>query len=411
MERYDVVIVGAGIAGGSLATMLARGGKSVLLLERTEAYKDIVRGEWIAPWGLIDAQKAGLSEVLAGVSTHNLTYHVEYGEGIDPAEAEANPMKLTEMMPGLPGPLAIGHPQTCQALFDAAVAAGAQAIRGVGDIKVAGGDAPSVSYTKDGATHQAAARLVVGADGRNSQVRSQAGIELQQDPPHHFFSGLLVDGAPEWPEDVQSMGTDLDVQYFVFPQGGGRHRLYLSYGLDQKGRLAGEAAAQKFLDSFRLPNVPGSEAIANGTIAGPCHSVPNQSTWTEDPAAHPGILLIGDAAGFNDPIVGQGLSISLRDARSVGELLLNSETWNQGTFAPYVEERFERMRRLRFAANLDSVIHAEFGPEATARKLRFREARKTDPTVGMASGAVMLGPEIMPPFAFTDEAWAKLMAI
>ena len=411
MERYDVVIVGAGIAGGSLATMLARGGKSVLLLERTEAYKDIVRGEWIAPWGLIDAQKAGLSEVLAGVSTHNLTYHVEYGEGIDPAEARANPQKISEMMPRLPGPLAIGHPQTCQALFYAAVAAGAQAIRGVGDIKVTGGDAPFVSYTKDGVTHEAGARLVVGADGRNSQVRSQAGIELQQDPPHHFFSGLLVDGAPEWPEDVQSMGTDLDVQYFVFPQGGGRHRLYLSYGLDQKGRLAGEAAAQKFLDSFRLPNVPGSEAIANATIAGPCHSVPNQSTWTEDPAAHPGILLIGDAAGFNDPIVGQGLSISLRDARSVGELLLNSETWNQVTFAPYVEERFERMRRLRFAANLDSVIHAEFGPEATARKLRFREARKADPTVGMASGAVMLGPEIMPPFAFTDEAWAKLMAI
>lgn len=411
MERYDVVVVGAGIAGGALATMLARAGKQVLLLERTEAYKDVVRGEWIAPWGLIDAQKAGLSEVLASVSTHNITYHVEYGDGIDPAQADAERGKIAELMPGLPGPLAIGHPQLCQALFDAAVAAGAQAIRGVGDIRVMGGDSPSVSYTKDGQPHQAAARLVVGADGRNSQVRSQAGIELKQDPPHHLFAGLLVDGASEWPEDVQSMGTDNDVQYFVFPQGGGRHRLYISYSLEQKSRLAGENAAQKFLDAFRLPNVPGSEAIAAGRIAGPCHSVPNQSTWAEDPSVHPGILLIGDAAGFNDPIVGQGLSISLRDARIVGELLLNTETWDQAAFAPYVEERAERMRRLRFAANLDSVIHAEFGPEATARKLRFREARRTDPTVGMASGAVMLGPEVMPPFAFTEDAWAKLMAI
>ena len=411
MERFDVVIVGSGIAGGALATMLARGGKQVLLLERTEAYKDIVRGEWIAPWGLIDAKKAGLSDVLAGVSTHNLTYHVEYGEGIDPDRAEAERGKIAELMPGLPGPLAIGHPQACQALFDAAVAAGANAIRGVSEIQVTGGDAPCVAYTKDGARHEAAARLVVGADGRNSQVRSQAGIELHQDPPHHFFSGLLVDGVPEWPEDVQSMGTDLDVQYFVFPQGAGRHRLYLSYGLDQKGRLAGENAPQKFMDAFRLPNVRGSETMASGRIAGPCHSVPNQSTWTDDPSAHPGILLIGDAAGFNDPIVGQGLSISLRDARSVGELLLSSEEWGQPTFAPYVAERRERMRRLRFAANLDSVIHAEFGQEATARKLRFLEARKTDPTVGMASGAVMLGPEVMPEVAFTDEAWAKLMAI
>ncbi len=411
MDRYDVVIVGAGIAGGALATMLARGGKQVLLLERTEAYKDVVRGEWIAPWGIIDARKAGLSEVLAGVSTHNLTYHVEYGEGIDPDEAEGQKAKIADLMPGLPGPLAIGHPQTCQALFDAAVAGGATAVRGVGDIKVTGGDSPCVSYTKDGQPHEAAARLVVGADGRNSQVRSQAGIQLHQDKPHHFFAGLLVEDANAWPEDVQSMGTDLDVQYFVFPQGGGRHRLYLSYGLDQKTRFAGDDSPRKFLDSFRLPNVRGSEEIANSTIAGPCHSVPNQSTWTDNPAAHPGILLIGDAAGFNDPIVGQGLSISLRDARSVGELLLNNVTWTPETFAPYVEERAERMRRLRFAANLSSVIHAEFGPEATARKLRFRQARKTDPTVGMASAAGMLGPEVMPPFAFTDEAWAKLMAI
>jgi menaquinone-9 beta-reductase len=411
MERFDAVIVGSGIAGGALATMLARGGKQVLLLERTEAYKDIVRGEWIAPWGQVDAKKAGLSEVLAGVSTHNLTYHVEYGEGIDPDQADADRGKIAELMPGLPGPLAIGHPQACQALFDAAVAAGATAIRGVSDIQVTGGDSPCVTYTKDGTRHEAAARLVIGADGRNSQVRTQAGIELHQDKPHHFFSGLLVDGVPEWPEDVQSMGTDLDVQYFVFPQGGGRHRLYLSYGLEQKGRLAGENAAEKFMDAFRLPNVRWSEAMASGRIAGPCHSVPNQSTWTENPAARPGILLIGDAAGFNDPIVGQGLAISLRDARIVGELMLNSEDWATATFTPYVEERSERMRRLRFAANLDSVIHAEFGPEATARKLRFREARKTDPVVGIASGAVMLGPEVMPEFAFTDEAWAKLMAI
>lgn len=411
MERYDAIIVGAGIAGGALATMLARGGKSVLLLERTEAYRDVVRGEWIAPWGLVDAQKAGLAEVLASVSTHNITYHVEYGDGIDPAEADEARGKIAELMPGLPGPLAIGHPQACQALFDAAVAAGAHAIRGAGDIKVSGGETPSVSYAKDGQLHEAAARIVIGADGRNSQVRSQAGIELHQDPPHHFFAGLLVDDAPNWPADTQSMGTDLDVQYFVFPQGNGRHRLYLSYGLEQKGRLAGEDGPRKFLESFRLPHVPGSEHLANATIAGPCHSVPNQSTWTVDPSAHPGILLVGDAAGFTDPIVGQGLAISLRDARSVGELMLNSEHWGPATFAPYVEERAERMRRLRFAANLDSVIHAEFGPEATARKLRFRDARKNDPTVGMASAGVMIGPEVMPPFAFTDEAWAKLMTI
>lgn len=407
---FDTVIVGSGIAGGGLATVLARAGKSVLLLEKSTVYRDQVRGEWIAPWGVIDAKRTGLYDVLATVSTHHIPFHVEYGDGIDPDEATARKLDLTTFLPGVPGPLAIGHPQACQALHDAAVAAGATVLRGVEDVRVEGGDSPAVTYTVDGTGHTAGCRLVVGADGRNSVVRKQAGIELHQDPPHHLFAGMLVDGAPGWPEDIESMGTEGDVQYFVFPQGGGRHRLYLSYSLGQKSRLAGEGAERAFLDAFRFEHVPHADAIASARIAGPCHSVPNQSTWTDVPYA-PGLLLIGDAAGFNDPIVGQGLSISLRDVRVVSELMLAAESWTPGTFVPYAEERAERMRRLRFAGRLDSMIHAELGPEATARKLRYQQARLADPSLGLAGAAVMVGPEMVPPQFFSDEEWARLCAV
>jgi len=81
---FDTVIVGSGIAGGGLATVLARAGKSVLLVEKSTVYRDQVRGEWIAPWGVIDARRAGLYDVLASVSTHHIQFHVEYGDGIDP---------------------------------------------------------------------------------------------------------------------------------------------------------------------------------------------------------------------------------------------------------------------------------------------------------------------------------------
>jgi NADPH-dependent 2,4-dienoyl-CoA reductase/sulfur reductase-like enzyme len=49
---FDVVIVGAGIAGGALATALARSGVSVLLLEKTRLHHDRVRGESMVPWGV-----------------------------------------------------------------------------------------------------------------------------------------------------------------------------------------------------------------------------------------------------------------------------------------------------------------------------------------------------------------------
>jgi flavin-dependent dehydrogenase len=47
MLDYDVVIAGAGIGGSALATMLARGGLSVLVLEKETEYRDRVRGEWL----------------------------------------------------------------------------------------------------------------------------------------------------------------------------------------------------------------------------------------------------------------------------------------------------------------------------------------------------------------------------
>ena len=58
---------------------------------------------------------------------------------------------------------------------------------------------PAVTWTDGTGSHRATARLVVGADGRNSQVRRALGFELAKDPPHHLFSGLLVDGADELP--------------------------------------------------------------------------------------------------------------------------------------------------------------------------------------------------------------------
>ncbi|MFN0146893.1 MAG: NAD(P)/FAD-dependent oxidoreductase [Dehalococcoidia bacterium] len=410
-DSYDVVIVGGGFGGGAMATVLARAGKSVLVLEKSTVYRDLVRGEWIAPWGVVEANRTGLYDVLAAAGNrHHLTRHVEYGEGIDPAESEAAPLDMSTFLPGIPGPLCLGHPAACEALNASAVAAGATVLRGVEGAVVTPGAAPSVSYVHDGAAHTVTARIVLGADGRNSAVRGQLGIELQRDTTHHFFSGMLVENAHGWPEDLQTSGTEGDIQFLAFPQGGGRLRLYMSYGLDQKSRLSGEAGPQRFLDAFALKSVPYAAAITGATIAGPCNSIPNEDTWTVKPSVA-GAVLIGDAAGYNDPIIGQGLSITLRDVRIVSELLLGAEDWSSLSFVPYAEERDERMRRLRFAASIDSMLHAEFGERASRRRAIVRERRAKDPTYLLCLAGVMIGPEMLPPAAYSDAVWAEVEAL
>lgn len=65
MSQHDLIIIGGGIAGSALASVMAEAGQNVLLLEPQTEYIDRVRGEWIAPWGVMETQRVGLYDMLA----------------------------------------------------------------------------------------------------------------------------------------------------------------------------------------------------------------------------------------------------------------------------------------------------------------------------------------------------------
>jgi len=408
MQGYDLVIVGGGIGGSALALVMARAGRSVLLLEQSEVYEDRVRGEWIAPWGVAEVKRLGLYDLLVGAGGHHITRHITYDEHVDPAAAEATPLPLGFFREGVPGPLCIGHPHHCQTLFDAAGAAGAETLRGVRVTDLALGAEPKVTFEAGGVSRTVAARLVVGADGRTSQVREAAGIVLHQDTPHHWFAGLLVDGVEAWPDDLQAIGTEGDFGFLAFPQGGGRVRVYGGYALDEARRFKGEDGPRRFLDAFAMKCSPANRHIAAGRPAGPLFSYINADAWTDEPFA-PGAVLVGDAAGWNDPILGLGLSITYRDVRIVSDILLASGDGSPAAFAAYAEERAERMRRLRFAAQLQSALDMEFSPQASARRRSYHERGAADPTLKLHGIAVMAGPETAPPEIFTDAHRARVL--
>jgi 2-polyprenyl-6-methoxyphenol hydroxylase-like FAD-dependent oxidoreductase len=408
MTAYDVIIVGGGIGGSALATVLARAGRSVLLLEQTEAYVDKVRGEWIAPWGVTEVKRLGLYDLLRRAGGHHITRHVTYDESRTPQEAEARTLPLAIFAPDVPGPLCLGHPKHCQTLFDAAGAAGAETRRGVSVTELGFGARPFVAYREGETETRATARLVVGADGRTSQVREAAGIVLHQDPPHHWFAGLLVEGAEGWDPELQGIGTEGDFGYLAFPQGGGKVRVYGGYALDQARRFKGPDGARRFLDAFAMASSPNNRFLVAGAPAGPLYSYVNADSWTDQPFAE-GVVLVGDAAGWNDPIVGLGLSITYRDVRIVSELLLGGDDWSPAGLRPYAEERAERMRRLRFAASIQAALDMEFGPQAKARRRRHFEATASDPSLGLHGLAVMAGPEVAPAEFFTPESRARIL--
>jgi 2-polyprenyl-6-methoxyphenol hydroxylase-like FAD-dependent oxidoreductase len=250
--------------------------------------------------------------------------------------------------------------------------------------------------------------MIFGCDGRNSMVRDACGITLNADKPHHMFGGMLVEGVQGWDNSKQAIGTENDFAFLAFPQGDGKVRVYGGYSLEDRARFSGPEGAQRFLECFRVNCSPENRHIADGRPAGPLRSYANNDTWTDTPFAQGGVV-VGDAAGWNDPIIGLGLSITYRDVRIVTDLLKSSDAWAPDLLAPYAEERRERMRRLRFVASIQSTLDAEFGEEARARRLSYFQRAAADPSLRSHAIAVMGGPESLPPEIFTPEHRARVL--
>ena len=181
----------------------------------------------------------------------------------------------------------------------------------------------------------------------------------------------------------------------MFHQGGGRARLYVAMGRSGRRSFAGPDAAARFLAAWNPGCYPSSALAAAGIPAGPCATYPGDDTWTDTPFAD-GVVLVGDAAGHNDPIVGQGLSIALRDARIVRDLIVDGAR-QPADFALYGRERSERMRALRLIADVVSVTYAEDADNRMARRAFVGEKMASmDAEVFPLLVGFMTGPETIP---------------
>jgi 2-polyprenyl-6-methoxyphenol hydroxylase-like FAD-dependent oxidoreductase len=144
-EQPEIAIVGGGIGGAALATVLARAGLSVAVLERDIEPVDRVRGEFMAPWGVAEAARLELLDILLSTGGVFATRAIFYDENVSPERAEANARDMRAVHPIGTGPLCAGHPAMCAALCRAAGAQGASVLRGVKDIAISAGHPPRLS--------------------------------------------------------------------------------------------------------------------------------------------------------------------------------------------------------------------------------------------------------------------------
>ncbi|MBV8303992.1 MAG: FAD-dependent monooxygenase, partial [Acidimicrobiia bacterium] len=244
-SRLDVAIVGAGIAGGALAAVLARQGLDVLVVERQIEYHDRVRGETMFPWGVAELIALGLDQVLLEAGGGYATSLV-LGDELQPPGADPLSVPLDGVVPGVAGQLNVGHPQACAALADNAERADARVVRGATEVVVTPGAQPRLSFAAGGKHEEVAPRLVIGADGRASSVRKACELELDETEATVMLAGFLLGNATGWPDATNCMTVEGDWFVLAFPRPGNLLRLYAAYSVAAKRAFAGAGKGEEF---------------------------------------------------------------------------------------------------------------------------------------------------------------------
>lgn len=371
-SAFDIVIAGGSIAGASLAGVLAREGWRVAVIEREAAFRDRVRGEGIHPWGVAEAERLGLLPVLQAAGAHALPVWQSYTN-----RAPDQPYAWAEDSAGGHPEMSVYHPALQQTTLDWAREQGATVYRPAAAIAVRPGAQPEVDVAAGDQVETLRARLVVGADGRHSRVRRWAGIATRRDQMHHLVGGGLLDRVALDPAAAHA-GVFPGGRMFLLPQGQGRARAYVVISAQ---RFA-EHQPQRFPKAFvtLCASVLPSGALDQSTIAGPVAFFPNADVWSATLTA-PGVVLIGDAAGANDPSAGNGLSLVYRDVRMLRDALRSTGHWDDA-IAAYAERRQHDFAVLRAHAQWLGILTTEEGEEADARRERVARAREADPSAG-----------------------------
>jgi 2-polyprenyl-6-methoxyphenol hydroxylase-like FAD-dependent oxidoreductase len=372
---YDLIVVGGGIAGASLAQRMAKSGARVLVLEQETEFRDRIRGECLQPWGVGEARQLGVADALR-ICANEMRWVDFIING-----QHATKRDFVATTPQTSGMWGFYHPRAQEALLAMAAAAGAEVRRGATVQHIDPGANPKAKIAQSGGTSEVEARLVALCAGRNPALRAQLGFQARRGSIPLFLSGVWVTNLPaEMDPSVAYIANDLvgGTVSALFPQSADRGRAYFGFHPQTCPRLQGSADFPRFCQEFNRA-AGGAIPLGNAQPAGPLASFECVDVWVDHPYRD-GVALVGDAASSNDPSWGQGLALALRDARVLSnELLLANHDWTAAGDR-YAERHDQHYGIIRMVSGWFYDVFQRLGPEAEARRARAMPLIAQDPT-------------------------------
>ncbi|MFD2333301.1 NAD(P)/FAD-dependent oxidoreductase [Cohnella sp. GCM10020058] len=387
---YDVIVVGARIAGATLAWELSRLGMRTLLLDRAEFPSDTLSTHNLYANTLSKFREMGvLDELLAtGTPLYNKA-HINFEGAIIEGRFPA--------VDGIDGCLCVKRKYIDDILFRLARAQpGVTAVSGfraTSLIRGTGGEVTGVTgVTKEGQVLSFSAPLVVGADGRRSSVRQWAGAERRLAVPTDYASYVAyVDGYEQSGDRFAEFYKQGDKLAIAFPTSDAQYVLGFMFPLTDTARIERlRAEPEQGLralaeEGFAATEFPGR--LRNASFAGRIRALLGyDNDWHEGIGR--GWALVGDAFSFKDPAVGQGMHDAVFGAGLLARTLsaYRPADWLEASeeMAAKYEDAMQAKLRSRFEIGCQMTRNAPLPPELLgAYRLIGTDERATRIFLGM----------------------------
>ncbi|MFI1197365.1 bifunctional 3-(3-hydroxy-phenyl)propionate/3-hydroxycinnamic acid hydroxylase [Micromonospora sp. NPDC020750] len=375
--RADVLVVGCGPSGAVLASLLARRGRRVTVLERHREVFGLPRATSFDGETARLLAAAGVGAGLPGVSVPATGYQWRGADGqvlLDIAFSEAGRY-------GWPDANTM-HQPALEQLLGAALAAepGVEVRRGLSVVGISQTDDGVTAIAEDetGATHTFRAGWLVGCDGANSVVRELTAVPMTD--LGFSFEWLLCDVALHEPREFVPTNLQLcDPARPTTLVGSGRDRRRWEFMC-----LPGESAAE--MDSvetaWRLL-VPHGVTPQTATLlrSGVYRS---HARWAQQ-WRQGRVLLAGDAAHLMPPFAGQGMCSGIRDVSNLAwklDLVLGGRADDRLLDSYTLERRGHTKAAVLASVKLGRVICVTDAAAAADRDAAIRAnggGRRTSP--------------------------------